>query len=286
MSEQKKDTQLKQEASKKIEGASKAPASSWKRTMSKKWVFPAIYLAAAAIILTLMWVYQDARHTATSKPSQTQAASGQDTAQGQDKAASSNTTQGAVPVTASPETMQWPVADTSQITVVKGFYDSQASSADKQAAMVEYDNTYKPNMGIDIARSDHQSFAVLAALGGKVTRVANHPIVGNLVEITSSNGDISIYQSLSNVQVKMGETVKQGEVLAEAGRNDLEKSEGIHVHFEVRKSSDNSALNPTSLLPNLKNSQATATQNQASDSADSSASGANASNSGDNGQNQ
>lgn len=27
--------------------------------LAKKWVFPATYVAAAAIILTLMWVYQD-----------------------------------------------------------------------------------------------------------------------------------------------------------------------------------------------------------------------------------
>ena len=29
----------------------------WKRLFSKKWAFPAIYLAAAALILSLVWWY-------------------------------------------------------------------------------------------------------------------------------------------------------------------------------------------------------------------------------------
>ena len=58
MSDQNKGFQ-KEEAPKTVQGAQGSP-SAWKRLLAKKWVFPATYVAAAAIILTLMWVYQDA----------------------------------------------------------------------------------------------------------------------------------------------------------------------------------------------------------------------------------
>ena len=58
MNDQNKGFQ-KEEAPKTAQGA-QSTTSTWKRLLAKKWVFPATYMAAAAIILTLMWVYQDA----------------------------------------------------------------------------------------------------------------------------------------------------------------------------------------------------------------------------------
>ncbi|MNG01731.1 Stage II sporulation protein Q [compost metagenome] len=71
-------------------------------------------------------------------------------------------------------------------------------------------------------------------------------MVGKLVEITHSNGLISIYQSLSDVKVTKGAEVKKGDIIAKAGTNDFEKEDG--VHFEVRQVSDNAAVNPETLL--------------------------------------
>jgi stage II sporulation protein Q len=33
----------------------------------------------------------------------------------------------------------------------------------------------------------------------------------------------------------VGQEVKQGDVIAQAGRNNFEKEAGVHLHFEVRK---------------------------------------------------
>jgi stage II sporulation protein Q len=223
----------KEEAPKTVQGAQ--GQSSWKKLLAKKWVFPAVYMAAAAIILTLMWVYQGA---------------GKQSATGDNglKVSSTETTQGSasVPVAANAESMQWPVKDKNAVKTLMGFYDPGATNEEKAAAMVSYDNTMQPHTGIDLASPDNQPFDVVAALSGKVTDVEKNPIVGNIVEITSSNGLVTVYQSLSDVKVAKDAEVKKGDIIAKAGRNELEKDDGYHVHFEVRQ--DGNAVNPAQYL--------------------------------------
>lgn len=216
-----------------------APAFSWKRLLGKKWVFPAVYMVAAALILTLVWVYQGSDNT------------------GKMEDAGINQTitdpinlpeQEALPVAAPAETMQWPVAERGELEVIMPFYEENASADVKQAALIEYDDTFTPHLGIDLARQDDKEFDVLAALSGKVTRVEKHPLVGYQVEIAHSNGLVTVYQSLSSVAVQKDAEVKKGDVIAKAGRNELEKDHGTHLHFEVRQGTDGVAVNPEQYL--------------------------------------
>ncbi|SDO62587.1 stage II sporulation protein Q [Paenibacillus sp. yr247] len=238
MSDQNKGFQ-KEEAPKTVQGAQGVP-STWKRLLAKKWVFPATYVAAAAIILTLMWVYQD---VGTKKVSQEDLGI---------KVSSDKTTgnspDGAVAVNAPAETMQWPVKDKSLVDISIPFYDTNATNEVKQAAMIQYNDQLTPHTAIDLKSKDGAAFDVLAALSGKVTAVEQNPVVGNLVEITHSNGLISVYQSLSDVKVAKGAEVKKGDIIAKAGRNDFEKEDGVHLHFEVRQAADNAAINPETIL--------------------------------------
>jgi stage II sporulation protein Q len=240
MSDQnKKNIQIDQDAPKSDEGAHAAQAFSWKRLLTKKWVFPATYMAAAAIILTLLWVYQDSGTNQVAKQTTGKAGvtqSGTDSAQKPDS----------VSVAAPTETFAWPVKNHSEEQVSLSFYDSKASNEVKQAAMVEYENTFTPHLGIDLAQQNNQPFDVVAALSGTVTQVEKNPLVGNLVEITSANGIVTVYQSLADIAVAKGTTVKQGDLIAQAGRNELEKDEGVHLHFEVRQSG--AAVNPMQFL--------------------------------------
>lgn len=216
-----------------------APSFSWKRVLGKKWVFPAVYMAAAAIILTLMWVYQDA---GTAKL-------GEEAAQTETVSDNVNKPAGdAVAVTAPAETMQWPVKDKGELTVSMQFYDDKAADDVKQAALVEYGETFTPHLGIDLARQDDKDFDVMAALSGKVTLVEKNPLVGSQVEITHTNGLITVYQSLGEVKVTKGQEVKKGDVIAKAGRNELEKDHGTHLHFEVRQTADGQSVNPEQFL--------------------------------------
>ncbi|KPV60516.1 membrane protein [Paenibacillus sp. A3] len=240
MSEQKRDL-VQEEAPKSTEGAQSGTASSWKRLLAKKWVFPATYMAAAAIILTLMWWYQGASITKPDKNVSLDA-----TKSGTVTGNVSGTD--AVATNAKQETMQWPVKERSELDVVLPFFDNKASNEVRQAAMVEYGDTFTPHMGMDFARHDNQAFDVLAVMGGKVTAVQKDPVVGNLVEITHSNGLVSVYQSLAEVKVAKDAEVKKGDVIAKAGRNELEKDQGTHLHFELRQGQGGPAVNPEQYL--------------------------------------
>lgn len=226
------------------EGAPKttdgAKTSGWKRFLAKKWVFPATYMAAAAIILTLMWVYTDSgtKNLSENEP-------GIDVSKTQTVTDATNKPD-ALAVNANAETMQWPVKELSEVKTVLHYFDSNASSEVRQAAMIEYDDTLTPHVGVDLAREDDKAFDVLAALSGKVTRVEKDPIVGQLVEITHNDGTVTVYQSLADVKVAKDTQVKKGEVIATAGRNELEKDLGTHVHFEIRQ--NGSPVNPESLI--------------------------------------
>jgi stage II sporulation protein Q len=105
-------------------------------------------------------------------------------------------------------------------------------------------------MGVDLASADNKAFDVVAAMSGKVTLVEIHPTNGNVVEITHPNGLRTIYQSLGDVQVNNGDEVKQGTIIAKAGRNELEKDEGVHLHFEVRD--NEKPVNPNLFLEEVK----------------------------------
>jgi stage II sporulation protein Q len=232
----------KEEAPKTVQGA-KGSTSAWKRLLAKKWVFPATYVAAAAIILTLMWVYQGAGTKTVSE-----ADLGIKVSSNEQTDNPKAPHDGAVAVNGTAETMQWPVKDRAAVEVGIPFYDTNASKDVKTAAMVEYIDQLTPHTAIDLKAKDGAAFDVLAALSGKVTAVEQNPVVGNLVEITHSNGLISIYQSLAEVKVTKGTEVKKGDIIAKAGRNDFEKEDGVHLHFEVRQVSDNAAINPENLL--------------------------------------
>lgn len=212
-------------------------SSGWKKLLGKKWVFPATYMAAAAIILALMWVIQD-----SGKNEMDTIDLGLD---GDEQHQVIDIGEEAIPVQAPAEEMEWP-ANRSEVEVIMPFYEPGASSEDKQAAILEQGNTFIPNTGIALSRADNAAFEVTAALSGEVSRVEHVPSVGNLVEITHEDGLVTIYYSLADVKVTKGDHVKQGEPIAKAGRNELEKDLGVHLHFEVHK--DGEPLNPQGFL--------------------------------------
>ncbi|GIP35569.1 M23 family metallopeptidase [Paenibacillus sp. J2TS4] len=244
MSDQNKEIQTEKEAPQSKEGAQTAtPYSPWRRLLAKKWAFPALYMVAAAIILTLMLVYQNTGK----QPPLTDENIGLGLELGEK--ATDGDDPDAQPVAANIENMQWPVKDFNEMDVTMPFFDSKASNDVKQEAMIEYGDTFTPHIGVDLARPDNEPFEVLAALSGKVTAVEKNPVVGYLVEITHSNALVTVYQSLDEVKVAKDVEVKKGDVIGTAGRNELEKHLGNHLHFEVRQGQDGAAINPTELIP-------------------------------------
>lgn len=215
------------------------PRAARKPLFSRKGMIPATYLAAAAIILALMWVVQDLR----SPDAETQA---EETAeQGREGESLPAGEEEALPAGAPAEQMQWP-ADPEEADVVMPFYDPAGTNDEKQAAILQQGDRYTPNTGIVLARADNAPFDVRAALSGDVTRAEKVPAVGNLVEIAHEDGLRTIYYSLADVEVKAGDRVSQGDRIGKAGRNELGRDFGVHLHFEVHK--DGEPVNPAMLL--------------------------------------
>ncbi|WP_438348820.1 peptidoglycan DD-metalloendopeptidase family protein [Paenibacillus sp. FA6] len=244
MNEQNKN-QNHGETPKPFKGAPVDEPSAWKKLLSKRWVYPAAYMAAAAIILTLVWVYQDASQKSLTKDLTTVsegAVSQVSGVVGMDKGDPE-----ALEVLAKAESMTWPVANAKEVNVVKPFYDPSGTKENHQEAMVQYNDISVTNNGIDLAREDNKSFEVKAALSGKVTRVELHPLMGTVVEVTHSGNLKTVYQSVTDAKVKVGDEVIQGNVLASAGRSEMESDLGNHVHFEVYNSGN--LVNPAEVLP-------------------------------------
>ncbi|WP_273851709.1 peptidoglycan DD-metalloendopeptidase family protein [Guptibacillus spartinae] len=205
-------------------------ASKWQKLARKRWIYPAVYLGFAAIVLAaVLWMQ-----------------GGQDNAKdltGIDEERSAfDTNDESVPVLGDSEVFKVPASEDSGVFVQKQFYDTSASTEEQQAALVFYNNTYYQNAGIDYAKEDGASFDVKAAMSGKVVKATNDQLLGNVVHLEHNDGVVTVYESLEALNVEQGDTVKQGEKLGTAGTNAFDTDAGVHVHFEVRK--DDMPVNP------------------------------------------
>jgi len=85
--------------------------------------------------------------------------------------------------------------------------------------------------GVDFAGKYYAD--VISVAGGVVTEADVRSAYGNLVEIDHGNGYVTRYGHNAELSVKIGQTVKKGQVIAKMGSTG--RSTGPHVHFEVHK---------------------------------------------------
>lgn len=126
------------------------------------------------------------------------------------------------------------------VRIGKNFYNYKADEEKQQNSIVNYENTYIQNSGIDYVKSD--SFDVISILDGTVISVNNNELLGNTIEIQHDKNFISVYQSLSTVTVKEGDSVMQGQVLGKTGSCKINNELGKHLHFELFK--EGQVVNP------------------------------------------
>ncbi|MCC3374126.1 M23 family metallopeptidase [Cohnella sp. REN36] len=239
MNDQNNKTRKIEEASKSVVGSSARP-SAWKRFFAKRWVFPALYMAAAAIIVTVLWL-----NASSGDKTKSQEVAGSGIENGV-AAEGDSASPDAVPAAANGETLRWPVTNREALTVSLPFYDVNGTDDQKAAAMVQYDNQFTPHTAIDLASKDGKAFDVKAAMSGEVVVAEQTPVNGYEVQIKHPNGLTTVYQSLAELKVKKGDEVKQGDLIGAAGQSEMEKSEGVHVHFEVL--SNGQSVDPSSLI--------------------------------------
>lgn len=130
------------------------------------------------------------------------------------------------------------------VTIGKNFYDYKGSEEDQEKSITRYEDTYIQNTGIDYVAEN--TFEVISILSGEVIEVKEDDTLGKTVKVQHQNSYVSTYQSLSEVSVKKGDKVTQGQVLGKSGTNKMEKDLGNHLHFEL--SINNQMVNPTEYL--------------------------------------
>lgn len=132
----------------------------------------------------------------------------------------------------------------SKVELGKNYYNYKDEEEKQKNSIIVHDNTYIQNNGVDYV--SEEPFDVISILEGTVITVKEDEPTGKTVEIKHDNGYISIYQSLSEVNVKKGDIVNQGQVLGKSGTNELDKDLGNHLHFELIISSK--SVNPLDYL--------------------------------------
>ncbi|MHA7138227.1 peptidoglycan DD-metalloendopeptidase family protein [Rossellomorea arthrocnemi] len=199
--------------------------------LKRRWAYPAIYLASAAIIITGILWYQAGNDV--NEKAKDYSYDGVPT--------DNEFNQPAEEVNRSLENFVMPVSSPEDTVIEKQFYDTEASAEEQEAALVVYGNMYYPNQGVDISK-DGKEFDVLAAMSGTVTKVQEDSLLGNTIEIEHSKGIVTRYQSVKDFEVAVGDVVDQGQAIAKAGKSLFNEEAGVHVHFEIRKA--NVAVNP------------------------------------------
>lgn len=99
--------------------------------------------------------------------------------------------------------------------------------------------------GTDIAKA--QGSPTVASKTGAITKTGYDSSMGNYIYLDTTDGYRIKYMHLYSIDVKVGDSVKRGDVIGKIGSTG--SSTGAHSHWEIRRLSDNESTNPT---PSLK----------------------------------
>ena len=83
------------------------------------------------------------------------------------------------------------------VKILKNFYNFQDDEQTQENSIIYYESTYMQNSSVAYGGVD--SFDVISILDGKVIRVTQDDLVGNVIEIEHENNIISVYQSVDNI---------------------------------------------------------------------------------------
>ncbi|MBF8376925.1 M23 family metallopeptidase [Alicyclobacillus mali] len=205
----------------------RGPVRKW---LSKRWVYPAMYLGAAAVVIGVIYARIENNSTPTSVT----------TTETNQTSQTGTTSNGLQP-------WVWPYAQGTDATVTMGFFPVHGSMKQQAAAVVEYDNTFYPHKGIDIRAAGGRQFTVVSAQRGTVESVTNQPLYGYEVVVSSPDGYTETYQSLGSVDVKPGESIAAGDTIGTTSTNLFEQNQGNHLYFQVNQNGQ--PVDPQSLLP-------------------------------------
>lgn len=131
------------------------------------------------------------------------------------------------------EVLKAPYSSNVTVKVIRKFWAIDKSTEDQEMSLINFGSQYFTSRGISYTTEDNVEFDVVASLSGTVVDVQDSQIYGKTVTIEHTNGIKTEYQSLGSVEVEVGDTVKQGDVIGKSGMNEYDANAGNHVHFKV-----------------------------------------------------
>lgn len=117
------------------------------------------------------------------------------------------------------------------VEIAKDYYDKSKSIEDREKGILFYKNTYMQNTGI--LYTGKEKFDVVSVLDGTVTSITKDEILGNVIEIAHTNELITVYHCLEEVNVKVGDSVKQNDVIGKSGHAAIDGGYDNALLFEV-----------------------------------------------------
>lgn len=118
-----------------------------------------------------------------------------------------------------------------KVSIGRYFYDFEAEAKDQENAIIFYENTYMQNSGVDYISDE--VFDVISVLDGKVLNIDYNEVLGNIVKIEHEKDIITVYQGIDKADLKVGDEIKQGDIIGKSSTSLVNSKYPSSLHFEV-----------------------------------------------------
>lgn len=123
------------------------------------------------------------------------------------------------------------------------------------------DQERRPHSGLDIAAAE--GTPIKATANGTVIDAGDFFFSGNMIYLDHGQGIISLYAHLSEIAVKPGDVINQGDIIGKVGQTG--RVTGPHLHFAVY--SNQTLIDPIFMLPRDGNPISTESSDKTTESA-------------------
>lgn len=204
-----------------------------KKNLSKNpWFWPAVYGSIAVLLIGLVVTYNIVSNKEGNVAKST---------------VPSTEKEVIVETNSREETVKYPFNEEqlNNVKVLQDYYDMTTDETTRENALLVFNQTFSTSTGVSLSINE-KPFEVLASMSGEVKEVKLDSFTGNEIIIKHPNGMETRYSSVTDILVKKGDSVVQGQPIATSTSNEWNPTAGIHLHFEILENGKH--VNPRNYL--------------------------------------
>lgn len=118
-----------------------------------------------------------------------------------------------------------------KVTINKTFYSKDYDEAKQKQGLIYFENTYMQNSGT--LYSSEETFDILSVLDGTVKYIKEDNMLGVVVIIEHNDNLSTMYYSINDLKINVGDAIKQGDIIGSSSINKLDTSKDNNLLFEV-----------------------------------------------------